>query len=254
MAKINALEKAYGRVIVQGTSTYIENITTGEKVKTNTKMNTIANSMVKGEWIKTKSSKLEWVVREKSNGGQELWLMCEIRGSARELKENKVDFEVFTMKCNKTPNECKASQFRNGEGLFMHFKTASKGYLSIFMEESGKVYRLFPYTNMDEAYQNAVPVKADHAYTLFSEQHKDYFQKSTPDEIMEYLLSTGDKSQLFNRIYVVFSKKSYKKPLLSEGDHGLKTIIPAKFQKWLGANRAIDKSFQVKNIDVTVTQ
>ncbi|OJJ23211.1 hypothetical protein BKI52_02315 [marine bacterium AO1-C] len=253
-AKINALEKAYGRVIVQGTSTYIENISTGEKVKTNTKMNTIANSMVKGEWIKTKSSKLEWVVREKSTGGQELWLMCEIRGAARELKENKVDFEVFTMKCNNELNKCKASQFKSGEELYMHFKTASKGYLSIFMEESGKVYRLFPYTNMHDSYQNAVPVKADQAYTLFSEKHYDYFKNSTPNEIMEYLMSTGDKPQLFNRIFVVFSKKPFKKPILSENTDGLKTINPDKFQKWLGANRAIEKSFQVKNIDITVTQ
>ena len=253
-AKIDALEQAYGRVIVQGTSTYIENIKTGEKVKTNTKMNTIANSMVKGEWVKTKSSKLEWVIRKKSKGGQELWLMCEIKGSAREIKAGKVDFEVFTMKCNNELNRCKASQFKSGEELYMQFKTASKGYLSIFMEESGKVYRLFPYTNMHDSYQNAVPVKADQAYTLFSEKHYDYFKKSTPDEIMEYLMSTGNQSQLFNRVFVVFSKKPFKKPILSENNDGLKVIAPDKFQKWLGANRAIDKSFQVKNIDIIVTQ
>ncbi len=253
-AKIDALEQAYGRVIVQGTSTYIENIRTGEKVKTNTKMNTIANSMVKGEWVKTKSSKLEWVIRKKSKGGQELWLMCEIKGSAREIKAGKVDFEVFTMKCNNELNKCKASQFKSGEELYMHFKTASKGYLSIFMEESGKVYRLFPYTNMHDSYQNAVPVKADQAYTLFSEKHYDYFKNSTPDEIMEYLMSTGNQSQLFNRVFVVFSKKPFKKPILSENNDGLKIIAPDKFQKWLGANRAVDKSFQVKNIDIIVTQ
>lgn len=253
-AKVNALEKAYGRVIVQGTSTYIENISTGEKVKTNTKMNTIANSMVKGEWIKTKQNKLEWVVREKNGGGQELWLICEIKGSARELKDSKVDFEVFTMNCNNNDSKCQTEQFKSREELYMHFKAASKGNLSVFMEESGTVYRLLPYPNMHESYQNAVPVKADQAYTLFSEKHYDYFKNSTPDEIMEYIMTTGGKSQLFNRIFVVFSKKDFKKPLLSEHSSGLKVISPQKFQKWLGANRAVDKSFQVKSIDITITK
>lgn len=253
-AKINALEKAYGRVIVQGTSTYVENIITGKKVKTNTKMNTIANSMVKGEWVKTKKTSLEWVVREKTKGGQELWLMCEIKGSAREIKESKVDFEVYTMNCNTNPDKCKTEQFKSREELYMHFKTASKGHLSVFMEESGTVYRLFPYPNMHESYQNAVPVKADQAYTLFSEKHYDYFKNSTPDETMEYIMTTGGKPQLFNRIFVVFSKKAFKKPLLSEHETGLKVISPDKFQKWLGTNRAVDPLFQVKTLDITITQ
>ncbi|EAY30716.1 hypothetical protein [Microscilla marina] len=253
-AKINALETAYGRVIVQGTSTYVENIITGEKVKTNTKMNTIANSMVKGEWVKTKKTTMEWVVREKPKGGQELWLMCEIKGSAREIKDSKVDFEVFTMNCNNNPDKCKTEQFKSREELYMHFKTASKGYLSVFMEESGTVYRLLPYPNMHESYENAVPVKADQAYTLFSEKHYDYFKNSTPDEIMEYIMTTGGKSQLFNRIFVVFSKKAFKKPLLSNHTTGLKVTTPEKFQKWLGTNRAVDPLFQVKTLDITVTQ
>lgn len=253
-AKINALEKAYGRVIVQGTSTYIENIITGEKVKTNTKMNTIANSMVKGEWVKTQKTTLEWVVREKNNGGQELWLMCEIKGSAREIKDSKVDFEAFTMNCNTNADKCKTGQFKSRDELYMYFKAASKGHLSIFMEESGTVYRLLPYPNMHEAYQDAVPVTADQAYTLFSEKHYDYFKNSTPDEIMEYIMTTGGKSQLFNRIFVVFSKKAFKKPLLSEHSTGLKVISPDKFQKWLGANRAVDPLFQVKTLDITITQ
>lgn len=253
-AKINALEKAYGRVIVQGTSTYIENIITGKKVKTNTKMNTIANSMVKGEWIKTKKTSLEWRVRQKAQGGQELWLICEIKGSAREVKESKVDFEVFTMNCNTNPNKCKTEQFKSREEMYMYFKAASKGYLSVFMEESGTVYRLLPYPNMHEAYQNAVPIQADQPYTLFSARHYEYFKKSTPDEIMEYIMATGSKPQLFNRMFVVFSKKAFKKPLLSEHSTGLKVTTPDKFQKWLGANRALDPLFQVKTLDITVTQ
>lgn len=253
-AKINALERAYGRVIIQGTSTYIENIKTGEKVKTNTKMNTIANSMVKGEWIKTKQNKLEWVVRKKDDGRQELWLVCEIKGAARELKDSKVDFEVFTMNCNNNEGKCKTEQFKSTEELYMQFKTASKGYLNIFMEESGVVYRLLPYPHMHESYEDAVPVKADQPYTLFSEKHHEYFKNSTPDEILEYIMTTGNKSQLFNRIFVVFSKKPFKKPLLTEHSTGLKVIAPDKFQKWLGTNRVINKSFQVKNIDITITK
>ena len=51
LATINALEKAYGRVIIQGNSTYLTNVTSGEKQEVNSVFNMIANTTVKGEVV-----------------------------------------------------------------------------------------------------------------------------------------------------------------------------------------------------------
>ena len=50
-AKINALEKAFGTLIMQGNTIYIENKKTGKKVETNTVFKMIGNTAVKGEIV-----------------------------------------------------------------------------------------------------------------------------------------------------------------------------------------------------------
>ena len=49
LATIDALERAFGRVIVQGNSTYLTNLNTGEQTETRSVFNMIANTSVKGE-------------------------------------------------------------------------------------------------------------------------------------------------------------------------------------------------------------
>jgi len=258
-ASINALENAFGRVIVQGTNTYIENIQTGDKVQTNTQMNTIGNSMVKGELVEMDIDKLEWVVRERTNptGIQnELWLFCEISGKAREISKPETTFEIAALKCAIEEN-CVTSNFKNRERMYFSFRTPVQGYLSIYMEdrEDGMVYRLFPYSKMDGNYEHAVPVDSDKKYILFSEEHhKDYFpdlSRSTVDPIVAYT----SKNQLFNRIFVVFSEESYKKPILDINKEagGIKTIEPTKFYEWVSKNERNPK-FQVNNLDITISQ
>ncbi|MEL6133535.1 MAG: hypothetical protein AAFR59_09255, partial [Bacteroidota bacterium] len=48
IAMIDAIEKQFGRVILQGNSTYIENTNTGEKVETKQIFNVIAETYVNG--------------------------------------------------------------------------------------------------------------------------------------------------------------------------------------------------------------
>ena len=53
LATIDALEKAFGRVIFQGNATYVTNIQTGQQeAQTNTVFHTIANTFVKGEVVR----------------------------------------------------------------------------------------------------------------------------------------------------------------------------------------------------------
>ena len=50
-ATINAIERAFGRIVIQGYSTFLQNLTTGKLVETTTVFNTIAGSNVKGEVV-----------------------------------------------------------------------------------------------------------------------------------------------------------------------------------------------------------
>ncbi len=258
-ASVDALENAFGRVIVQGTNTYIENIQTGDKVETNTQMNTIGNSMVKGEMVEIEIEKLEWIVRDKANPTgieNELWLLCEIKGKAREIASVESNFEVATLNCA-DDEKCKTSTFNNQDRIYFSFRSPVGGYLSIFMEdrEEDIVYRLFPYSKMDGDFENAVPVQSDQEYVLFSEEHhKDYFpqlSRSMVDPIVAYTT----KNQLFNRIFVVFSENEYKKPILdvNQAAGGIKTIATKKFYDWVSKNKR-NSDFQVSNLDITISQ
>jgi hypothetical protein len=203
--------------------------------------------------------KLEWVVREKENptGIQnELWLLCEIKGKAREIAKTQTSFEVATLNCAIEEN-CLTSNFKNRDRIYFTFRSPVKGYLSIYMEdrEDGMVYRLFPYSKMLGEYENAVQVISDQKYVLFSEEHhKDYFpelSRSTVDPIVAYTT----KNQLFNRVFVVFSEEEYSKPILdvNKDAGGIKTIDPAKFYEWVSKNERNPK-FQISNLDITISR
>ncbi|MBX2843014.1 MAG: DUF4384 domain-containing protein [Flammeovirgaceae bacterium] len=258
LAKIDALEKTFGKVIVQGTNTYIENINTGEKAATNTQMNVIANSMVRGEFVEENVTKLEWFLRDRENPTgmkQELWILCEIEGKAREMKEADVAFEAKTMNCI-NPGSCNTEVYHNNERVYLNFQTPVNGYLSVYMQdnEDGIIYRLFPYSKMSGDYESAVPVQADLNYILFSEQHHKTLFPDVSRSILDPISAYTTKEQLFNRIFVVFSPDPYNKPLLdvNHAAGGIKTMDTEKFHQWLNKNKARNTNFQTSNIDIII--
>lgn len=258
LAKIDALEKTFGKVIVQGTNTYIENVNTGERSATNTQMNVIANSMVRGEFVEENVTKLEWFLRDRQNPTgmkQELWILCEIEGKAREMKEADVAYEVATMNCT-NPGACNTEVYQNNERVYLNFQTPVQGYLSVYMQdnEDDIIYRLFPYSKMSGEYESAVPVKADLNYVLFSEQHHKALFPDVSRSILDPISAYTTKEQLFNRIFVVFSPEPYNKPVLeiNQAAGGIKTIAPEKFHQWLNKNKARSTNFQTSNIDIII--
>jgi hypothetical protein len=96
LALIDALERAFGRVIIQGNSTYISNITTGKKTESNTVFNTIANTSVKGEVIEFISTEYTDVVGNKRVDGKEVEvteIKCDVVIKAREIIEAAIEIE-----------------------------------------------------------------------------------------------------------------------------------------------------------------
>jgi len=251
-ARIQALGEAFGYSIVQGINTQTKN-QSGDVVLTTSKLTEVSNTLVKGEWIADDKGypKTKFVIRDKEDD-QQIWLLCEVSGTARAITEAPVQFSSFAYKCNE-PEKCPTSEFKHGESMFLHFKSPVKGFLSVFIQEDGKMYRLLPYRQMKDSYESHVPVEADKSYQLFSPQHTSYFPESPI--VDEYGLELpADGTPLSNLVYVVFSTKPFAKPLLQPDAQGILTTDIKSFQTWLNQQKGLDKSFQFSRLPIVVNE
>ena len=269
MATVNALERAFGSVIIQGNSTYISNINTGEKTETNSVFNMIANTSVKGEVVEVISEKYEDVKGYKVIDGKKIEvtdILCKITIKARELAEPPVDFTTFPLAC--TNINCKTTSFTENDDFFLYFLSPISGYLSVYLDDEGYSQRLLPYKNMPVEYESGMPVKADREYIFFSkEAEHNYFEDKDFEEDGYRLYSDSKKD--INRLFIIFSKTPLNKPKLvsntktgqltkQELDEGYtmpKALKSENFQKWLNKNRSYrEKDMQVDIIDITITK
>lgn len=261
LATIDALERAFGRVIIQGNSTYITNLQTGQKVETNTVFNTIANTSVKGEVLEVTDEKYTDVTGTKIIEGKKepvTEMRCDIEIKAREIITPPVNFISFPLGC--TDEKCKTTSFKVDDQLFMFFSSPVSGFISIFLDDKVETACLYPYSTMPEEFEGGVPVSADRKYILFSNKPEfNYFPEKSfiPDT---YSL-TSNTAQDMNRIFVIFSKEPLNKPSLKGvkelGDGFLlpKSLKSEEFQKWLNTYRSHEKAnVQVSIIDITITK
>ena len=96
-AIVDALEKAFGIAVIEGNTTFIQDVETGERVETNTVFNSIANTLVKGEVIEVIEKQFEEVLGTISIDGKEKHvkeLKCTVLIRAREYEDNPIDFEM----------------------------------------------------------------------------------------------------------------------------------------------------------------
>ncbi len=248
-AQIDALAKKFGTFVRQGTDLSLTNKNANGETKSTTDFSSLSFSEVKGEWVKTIDKNVKWVLDDRP-GEKKLWIQCDIIGKGREIKSAKVAFEAKTLKCDE-PEKCETTNFEENDQLYLQFKTPVKGFVNIFMQEGDKVYRLFPYTSMWGDYDNSVPVEADKEYILFSTKYGNYFKGTTLRDIDELVLTTMGRDRIFNRVYILFSEKHFKKPIL-EQENGIKYLSPADFQKWLSDNKSVDETLQEEVLYINV--
>lgn len=246
LAMIEAIEKAYGRVIVQGNSTSVENIQTGEAVETNQIFNMIAETYVNGEWVRT----LDEACERFTEGG-EFWLRCTVKGVVRELVSPAIDLQAFTLDCDRPG--CRAEMFEDGESFFLYLKSPVDGYVTVYLADVHTAQRLLPYRQMPETFINGMPVKADEEYILFSRQAAPPGLRGYVDEYELYAAGSLDH----NRLYVVYSAEPLVKPALYQAgaasDYDMPLQLPAEdFQKWLAKQRQYQQVMQVQRLDITI--
>jgi|AntAceMinimDraft_16_1070373.scaffolds.fasta_scaffold07233_5 hypothetical protein len=248
LAIIDALENEFGTYVGQETDMSLND----GKIS----FNTIGTTKVKGAWVETTDISFEEEKREiKGQYGKELeiWITCRIKGKAKKATP-KADIFYQTLNCPNT--ECRTVEYISGEQLYLNFKTPVSGYLSIWLCDNDKAYRLLPYENMKDKEYNVCSVKADKDYVFFAKEN-NYFKDAAVDE---QELFTNSKIE-YNTIYIIFSEQHYVKPILNnaqdldEYKKGYKTpksVDIDTFKKWLSLNRATSGSFLDKKIKISI--
>ncbi len=244
-AIINAIENVYGTAVTQDTRIKVKDGRTSFDIEGTTR--------IRGEWVKTTSEKYTEEIRKvKSKDGNrvELWVTCRIEGKVREILNPAIDFECFPANCPQ--RKCMTTEFKNGQPLYLFFRAPADGYLSVFVIEEERAFRILPYQRMTAEYAHNVPVTGNKDYVFFSNYRShDYF----PDfsyYLADELLMVTDKEEETLQLYVVFSTEPYHAPLLDEKDVDKdgaevpKSLPVALFKKWLEDNRAYNRGFNYK--------
>lgn len=177
------------------------------------------------------------------------WIKAFVTGIIRPIPENKVDFTITTAQCPKL--SCETTDFKEGDDLFMIFRTPESGYLSVFLDDpyAKTTYMIFPYQSLLDSSQ--MYMERDREYVLFDKSKQDSYKFGNVDELV---ISLSNKTLAeVNKLFVVFSpKKKIMKPNLSTGktyDAGSDYFIPSSmksedFQYWVAKLRSKNKDIQ----------
>lgn len=257
LARVNAIENKFGRVIFQGNSVSIENVGTGQKVQSSTRFSSISDSYVKAEWVA--DEKIEFDIRE--NDGRR-FCFCTVIGRMREVKEMPVQFKAEPLMNCTDKNTCRALTFTDRATLYLYFNSPQKGYLSVFVLDNENAWCLLPYKSQTSS---LYPIEANREYVLFSPANEAPEMRNA---VEQYELST-EKEQEENMIYLVFSKEEFSNPAvyqLSDSQKKLhltpqdlkqryelpKQTSSEEFLKWLGKLRIYEPNIQVMQTAVTI--
>ena len=252
-ARLNAIEKAFGTVIRGESHTWIKS-TTGQKVITETNFDFIADNYLKGEWI----GDVNEPEIKKILYNNETWYECKVKCKVRELKARKTEFIAYPLSCPE--KTCKTENYNNDQNFYFYFKSAEKGFLSIFLAADGNYFRLLPYkTKVSEKLYNNFPVEADKEYIFFSKNNVYY------DEIIDEIQMSTEYSSELNVIWAIFSPEEFSKPVLEDITEELlpdddiergftmpKSLLAEDFLKWIQKIRARNEKIQVEIIGVKV--
>lgn len=230
LAKVDALIKEFGQYIEQQSNLDLQN----GKVD----FRSYGQTKVKGEWIRTLGDP-EFKIDQRANrGSEERWISCRVRGEVRRAIP-KADVEVELLSCPEKP--CVTDRFKDEQLLYLYVKSPISGYLSVFLDDGEKVYRLLPYRSMEG--QKSVKITADKEYILFSASKNKFNQASDGLQVFT------ERESEDNTLIVVFSENDYSKPRLNDEQVDANNfIIPQSlsknyFENWLGNNRAAFSDF-----------
>jgi hypothetical protein len=254
LARINAIENTFGKVIMQGNSTYIQNSNNNNKNESYNAFNFISDSYVNGEWI---SDIDEPVIKYETNIGaknkNELWITVSVYGYVSEVFSAPISFKFSPLSCDNNIN-CKSEEFREKQDIFFYFQAPIRGYLAIYLDVplENKTYKIFPYKKSINP--SNVKLEQDVEYILFSK--KKNILNEPVDEIIPYLTKVNTPE--VNKLFILFSpNQEIVKPVLNSNKSIQKFELPDSinsndFQKWIQTVKSFNKTIQISTSYITI--
>lgn len=241
-ARIQALADEFGTTVSQTNTTQIKNSSAGGS---SLDFLSLGNSEVKGEWLEdTREPKYDI-----SFDDNNLIVKVTVNGKAREIVTAAVEIEALTLR-NGKERKFESNDFKNGDDLFVLFKSPVAGYVAIYLvDDERTTYCLLPYSGTTDGQQ---PVEAGREYVFFD-------PASAPDAtlsaITDELVMTCSKNMEHNEIYIIFSSVPFVKASDERSDERLpRNLSFEHFQRWLTKNRTKDKNMVVTPRLIRVTK
>ncbi len=237
-AKVQALAKEFGTVVSQSTA-QSETAVNGQEQSF---FSQLSSTEVKGEWLEDVGEpeyKVEFT-------DDMLVVRCRACGKARELSNEAVDFSATILR-NGTEARFADVNFRNGDDMFLLFRSPADGYVAVYLVDATQtVYCLLPYMGNAAGQQS---VRHNEEYIFFSPTHAK--EKGTVDE---YTLTCNDGMER-NQVYVIFSPQPFTKALDDQVDAGLpRQLEYEKFSRWLTSCRRRDPKMGVKVMHIEIKE
>lgn len=231
-ARIEALAEEFGTDISQTNMTQVKNSAT----ESNVDFLSIGSSEVKGEWLRdTKEPEYDINI-----DGENIIIKVVVWGEAREIKKSSIELDVAILR-NGTEKKFASEEFKNGDDIFVYFKSPTNGYVAIYlMDEENTAYCLLPYSGDNNG---QFTIKGNESYIFF-----DSKQGKTDEErfLIDQLTLTCTKESEFNQIFVIFSPQPFTKAIDEQtGENIPRSLNSDDFQKWLTKNRLKDKDMTV---------
>ena len=254
LARINAIENAFGKVIMQGNSTYIQNSNNNNKNESYNSFNFISDTYVNGEWISDIDEpiiKYETIVGTKNK--DELWIKVIVYGYVSEVMPVPVSFKFSPLSCDNNIN-CRTEEFTEKQDIFFYFQAPVNGYLAIYLDVplENKTYKIFPYKKSKNS--SNIKLAQDIEYILFSK--KKNILNEPVDEIIPYLTKTNTAE--VNKLFVLFSPdQEIVKPVLNSNKSSQKFELPdsinsSDFQKWIQTLKSFNRTIQISTKYITI--
>lgn len=237
-ARLQALANEFGTIVSQSNSQKESSV----NGKEDSYFFSLSESEVKGEWIEDVGEPTYDV----SFVQEMLVVKCKIYGRARQLSNDAVDFTATVLR-NGTEAKYADVSFRNGDDMFLLFRSPVDGYVAAYLiDETPTAYCLLPYIGNSDGQQH---VSHDKEYIFFSPG-----KSGKGDKIDEFTL-TCSKDIERNQVYVIFSPKPFTKALDSQKDEALPRQLGYEdFSKWLGTCRKRDSKMGVKVMHIEITK
>ena len=237
-ARLEALRVEFGTTVTQDIVQHDLVNDGGES----TYFSALSSTEVKGEWIAdTDEPKYSFSVDDEGN----LVVKCTVRGRAREISNETVDFHTLALR-NGNEERFADTSYKNGDELKLLLKAPVDGYAAVYLiGEDRKAYALLPYLNDPVG---EVKLKRGKEYVFFDIEKAD-----SSHGPVDVLIMTTDAPREYNRLYVVFSPNRFSRAVDTYTDEVTpRTLSFEEFNRWIAKCRKVDPKMGVKIINLEI--